>query len=212
MSDIVLLDFDGVLINNPIISKYITEKSAHFVRRKYKLRSRCEAINLNKFIYKNYGHSALSYNREDDTSNILEYNDFVFKSINYSLINNCMTLQDKCDIRNMKVYGKKFGLFTNAPLSWCLNICALADVDMYDFIDEKYCFTSNAGLLKPKLEAYENVEANVLPEYEKIRFVDDNLINLEPIASNPLWISYHMNYLKYKNIHSMIIQDKNFRD
>jgi len=212
MSDIVLLDFDGVILNNPIITKYIIEKSVHFVKHKYKLKSRCDAIKLNKYIYKHYGHTALSSNPNDDKSNILEYNDYVFKNINYSLLNNCLSLQEKCDIRDMRVYKRKFGLFTNAPLSWCLNICALADIDMFEFIDEEYCFTSNDGMLKPKIETYDNVESVVLTEYEKIKFVDDSLINLKPINSNPWWSTYHMNNSKHNNIHSMIHQNNCFLD
>ena len=206
MSSSVLLDFDGVLIKNKHISHLIETKSIEYIQKKYNKSMKASKI-INTYFYKTFGHTAIGVNPEHYQNNILEYNEFVFDNIDYQTIDNMITLSDKLTLRKLNRYGhKRFGLFTNAPIDWCQNICALAKVDLYDFVDEEKCFTSNDGLIKPKQEIYQFVEDRLSSSpNEKIHFIDDNIINFKCIIDNEKWQTHHLD--KFTDFHSYYIDN-----
>jgi len=200
MSSSVLLDFDGVLIKNKHISHLIETKSIEYIQKKYN-KSMKESKSVNEYFYKTFGHTAIGVNPQHYRNNILEYNEFVFKNIDYQTIDSMMTLNDRLTLRKLKRYGhKRFGLFTNAPIDWCENICALAKVNLYDFVDEEKSFTSDDGLIKPKRDIYQFVENTLSSTNEKIHFIDDNIINLQCLTDNDKWQAHHLD--KSTDFHS----------
>lgn len=186
MSSSVLLDFDGVLIKNKHISNLIETKSIEYIQKKYN-KSIKASKTINTYFYKTFGHTAIGLNQHDYRNNILEYNEFVFENMDYQTIDNLMTLNDRLLLREFKKYDRKhFGLFTNAPIAWCENICSLAQIDLYAFVEEEKSFTSDDGLIKPQNEIYQFVE-DTLIKNEEIHFIDDNLINFKCIVDNDRW-------------------------
>lgn len=191
MSSSILLDFDGVLIKNKNLGKLIEQKSIEFIKHKYS-KSLHECTLVNTHFYKTYGHTALGLDTSNYKQNILDYNQFVFSKLDYNELANMITDSDKELLSRMKEYSYSFGLFTNAPLSWCENICHIAGTDIEHFIDDTKLFTSDNGLIKPKDEFYTHVE-NKLKKDKTIHFIDDSLINLNGIiASNPKWVTHHI--------------------
>lgn len=208
-SHLTLLDFDGVIINNAFVNQFVVNKSIKYVQYKFKLKSREDAKKVNHYIYKTFGHSSLTSSR-DNTSSILEYNEYVFKNINYEMLSTYMTFQDKKNIRDMLTYKDTlFGLFSNAPLTWCENICAIADVDMYEFIDSTYCFTSDVAMIKPLKPMYEYVDASIPSSIKKIHFVDDSHVNICNVPrSMTRWELYHLDTSKYDSFHSFYTKNR----
>lgn len=183
----ILLDFDGVIINNTNISSFVASKSEQFIAKKYNLSSH-KSKQLNRVFYKTHGHTAIGVDPKEYESHILDYNHYVFANIDYSNLKNMITMKDKHNIKQLasSLEGEKYGLFTNAPISWCENICWAANMDIYDFIDDTKCFTSDNGLIKPKKKIYNLVESE-LKNDRTIYFIDDNEINFKEILHNDKW-------------------------
>lgn len=202
-SHLTLLDFDGVIINNAFINQFIVHRSRKYVQHKFKLKSLEDAKKVNDYVYKTFGHSSLTSSK-DNTTSILEYNEYVFKNINYAMLSAYMTLQDKKNIHDMLTYKEDlFGLFSNAPLTWCENMCAIADVNMYDFIDSTYCFTSDVAMIKPMKPMYEYVDASIPSSIKKIKFVDDSRVNIQSVPRYMTrWELYHLDTSQYDSFHT----------
>lgn len=186
----ILLDFDGIILRNEKINKIIEEKSIDFVHKKLN-KSHFKSERINKFLYKTYGHTAngiANYTSEKLEDIVLDYNDFVFDNINYQDLSSYLTKDDKVRIKMLshrsKIYEHKYGLFTNAPLSWCVSLFNFLEEDLFNMIDKDKVFTSDGGVLKPNKLVYEKVENNL---ENKIHFIDDSNINLLPIKNNNKW-------------------------
>ena len=82
MSKTLLLDFDGVLFNNPRMNRMIQHRATiyfqHYTRVPYKVASK-----LNAKFYKNYGHT-VTFMKDimeyPDTVNIQDFNEFVYSA------------------------------------------------------------------------------------------------------------------------------------
>lgn len=186
----ILLDFDGVIIQNKNIASFVATKSEQFIAKKYNLSCR-ESKKVNTVFYKTHGHTAIGIDPKKYREHILEYNDYVFSNINYSSLKHMITKQDEYNLTKLvcKNAIKKYGLFTNAPLTWCENICWMGNVDIYDFIEDTQCFTSDDGLIKPKKHIYDYVESELIND-KTIYFVDDNKMNFDEIATNDRWRTF----------------------
>lgn len=175
----ILLDFDGVVIQNKRIASIITDRSESFIAKKYNL-SKSHSARVNRVFYKTHGHTAIGIDPQNYKQHVMEYNAYVFSRLDHSFLRAYITANDVRSLSNILSLGRKYGLFTNAPISWCEEVCALAHVDLYDFIDPSKCFTSDEGLIKPKKEIYQRVESKIEGD-ERIHFIDDNAINFEAI-------------------------------
>ena len=204
MTSSVLLDFDGVIIKNKHMSNLIETKSIEYIQKKYNKSMKASKI-INTYFYKTFGHTAIGPDKHNYQNNILEYNEFVFGNMDYKKINNMMTIDDRLSLRKFKKYNyKQFGLFTNAPIDWCENICALAQIDLYTFVDQEKCFTSNDGLIKPEKEFYQFIEKQLI-EDQKLHFIDDNVINFKCIKDNDKWTTHHLD--TFTDFHSYYIDN-----
>lgn len=191
-----LLDFDGIIFRNEKVNEVIGQKSIDFVNKKLNL-SYSKSKTVNKFLYRTYGHTAIGiakYTFEKPENVVLDYNNFVFDNINYQDIKSYLTKEDKKRISMLshrsKVFNHKFGLFTNAPLSWCENLFYYLDDDLSNMIDYDKVFTSDEGLLKPNISVYQNIENNL---NDNIHFIEDSYINLLPVKNNKKWKTYLIN-------------------
>jgi FMN phosphatase YigB (HAD superfamily) len=202
MSSTILLDFDGVVIDNNHINKYITHKSIQFIQKKYH-KGYKKATVLNKQLYSSCGHTAIGIDSDNYKQNVLDYNEYVFSNINYDEIRNLLVHADLIHMKKLCNYSFKFGLFTNAPIEWCENILMLANVDLYEVMDGDLCFSSNEGLVKPKKESYKNVESK-LYNVDKIHFIDDNKMNFKEIIENEKWSTHWLNTSRYINLHTYL--------
>lgn len=180
----LLLDFDGVVIRNERIAAIIKDKSESFIAKKYNL-TKSQSARVNRVFYKTHGHTAIGVDPENYKQHVLEYNDYVFSELDYSRLRAYITPTDVRSLRNVVSLKRRYGLFTNAPISWCENMCVLAHVDLYDFIDPSRCFTSDEGLIKPKKDVYDHVEESTLENL--IYFIDDSAINLEAVRDRDRW-------------------------
>lgn len=191
----ILLDFDGVVLRNNNINKIIEEKSIDFVQNQLNL-SHSKSYNINKRLYKQYGHTACGIAKiknKNIKNMVLDYNNFIFENISFNDISSYLTEFDRDRIEylvNNKKY--KLGLFTNTPISWCENILSCLGIDVNMLFNSDNIFTSDLGYLKPESEAYNNVEKNLSCD-EIIHFIDDSSINLIPIKNKKNWIPYLSN-------------------
>ena len=97
---------------------------------------------------------------------------------------------------------ENLGIFTNAPSSWCENIAMLMDIDIYEHVNEDFMFTSNEGLVKPLLNAYDKVEQKLNTD---ILFIDDSIQNLLPIVYNDRWNVYLQNNFYRQNLYYYLL-------
>jgi FMN phosphatase YigB (HAD superfamily) len=207
----LLFDFDGVLIKNNKIEKIIEEKSIEYVSRKLKNHSNPEK--LNRSFYKKYGHTAIglkhfiqSETTIDNAEFIQDYNKFVFSNIDYNDFTNHIDKKDIVHINRLFSisgnYYSNVGIFTNAPSTWCENICKLMDIDIYDHIEDNLLFTSDEGLSKPLYDTYKNVEDHISND---IIFIDDSISNLIPVIHREKWNVYLQNNWNRENLYTFLL-------
>lgn len=190
----ILLDFDGIVIRNQTIGKIIEQKSIDFVQSKLNISHRNSKY-INRFLYKTYGHTAngiAKYTSERLDDVVYDYNDYVFNNINYKDLSSYLIKNDKDRIDTLmqtiaKTYDNKYGLFTNAPISWCENLLSCLQMDIYDIIDYDKVYTSDEGDLKPNLTMYNYIESEL---NDTIYFIDDSYVNLSPVLNNDRWKTY----------------------
>lgn len=193
----ILLDFDGIIVNNQKVGKLIEQKSIDFVQSKLNI-SHHNSKYINRFLYKTYGHTAngiAKYTSERLDDVVYDYNDFVFNNINYKDFSSYLIKNDKDRIDTLmqtiaKTYDNKYGLFTNAPISWCENLLSCLEIDIYDIIDYDKVYTSDEGDLKPNLTMYNYIDNKL---NDTIHFIDDSYINLLPVLKNDKWKTYLVN-------------------
>ena len=211
----LLFDFDGVLIKNNKIEKIIEEKSIEYVSRK--LKNHSDPKKLNRSFYKKYGHTAIGLkhflhkennNIDNYAELVLDYNQFVFSNIDFNDIKKYINKNDIVHINNLLSisgnYYSNVGIFTNAPSTWCENICKLIDIDIYEHIDDNLLFTSDEGLSKPLCNTYNNVENYVSND---ILFIDDSISNLMPVINRNKWTVYLQNNFYKENLYTFLLNE-----
>jgi hypothetical protein len=196
----ILLDFDGIIFRNKAFTRIIEKKSIEFVEKYWNV-SASHSKFLNKILYKKHGHTAnglakLTKNSLPDV--IKDYNDYVFvKNVKHYEFEGLLNKDDYVRFDTLSHYMRnnmdgKYGLFTNAPLVWCETVSLMIGYDLSHIIDYDKVFTSDEGLLKPNMDAYNNV-TGVLSSEEKIHFIDDSVLNIEPVFNLENWEGYHIN-------------------
>lgn len=203
----ILFDFDGVILKNDKLGKYIETKAAKYVQKKLKV-SETNGVNLNKILYRVYGHTVVGVSKtlEIDYKDITqEFNEFVYKDLHYhTLLNSTLSFIDTERLKylhegisvlkqNNLEQAYPVGLFTNAPLEWCINTMAFMGYDLNELFNEAHIYTSDTCLLKPQIDFYVHVEKQSqkhgwLPNGEHpIHFIDDSITNITPIIDNMNW-------------------------
>lgn len=197
----ILLDFDGVIFRNKAFSRLVEKKSIEFVQKYWNVPP-SQSNFLNKILYRKYGHTAngIAKTTNNNLENIImDYNDYVFrKDVPYYQLEGLLNKDDYIRFNTLSKYmqknmdGSKYGLFTNAPLEWCEKVSLMLGYDLSYIIDYNRVFTSDEGLLKPNMDAYNNV-MHVTSSEDKVHFIDDNIINIKPVLTIDNWEGYHVN-------------------
>ena len=191
----VLLDFDGVIFKNTKIHKLIEEKSIEYVANTLNVPKK-KAIQISNYNYKNNGHTTISSITKHGL-NIHDYNEYVFDNMNWNEIKTCF---NKNDFENLDIYKRLYNkynkyninyyLYSNASLSYCVNVLKHLNYDLFDLFEPE-TFTSSNCELKPLCDSYQHVENTIHQlNNNKLHFIDDNLINLQPLQHNVKWTTY----------------------
>jgi len=210
-SRVILFDMDGVIMKNKNILQRVAHRSTLFVARELHLRDISEAEEINKHLYKNFGHTLIGLQKVYNTkSTVQDFSNFVYNADTLSTldticakdIETCKALEQLNTIIQ-KGHSLNFnvGIFSNAPHKWCDTILKNGIVDGIpkDFVigcDHDIFGNNEHDLLKPNAAIYQIVYdflANVLHDDSmKAVFVDDSFVNLVPIIRDPRWFAVHV--------------------
>lgn len=196
----VLIDFDGVMFKNKNVHDIIKKKSIEYVSKSLNV-SLSKAKKINEYHYKKYGHSTIHL---PCNTSLKDYNAYVFDSLNWNAIKDVFTDED---VNRMKLYESlsdklktnhdiQHYLFSNAPLDYCENVTDLLGINLYNIVDANTftsdLLTNKSGIdvLKPLPISYEYVSKIV--KGNKLHFIDDSIINIEPLKYDNKWLTYHM--------------------
>lgn len=181
MNQAVLLDMDGVILNNKQIHKHISNRCNKFVSNVTNINNPIKVQALNKHLYESTGHTVIGLNKLGYDITIKNFNDYIYRdthiidNIDKKDIDQLSKFKDKCDDQNIELY-----IFSNASYDWCRNILDKMNIDVPIFNNNNY--------LKPNVRAYINIQ-NFF-EDKQILFVDDKMINLLPVINNKKWKTY----------------------
>lgn len=197
LSNLVLLDFDGVVLRNHKITELIQNNSTLYLSTKLNV-SYSKSKQIQKKYLSIYGHTAMLESVTHNTSVykcFQDYNDFVFNKTNMDVYLNMIAMSDIELMKNIIDIKQNsyddYVLFSNAHLDWVSNVLNYAEIDMYQMFDGFY--TNDNNCLKPYNSAYMPFDQS-----EKISFVDDNIINLKPVENKYGWNIFH-----YSNQHTV---------
>lgn len=196
MEHTILFDVDGILLLNKNIQDYIKHRSICFLRnykkfnKKYPLASlSCNASSkLNEIGYKQFGHTSLIV--EDSKDCVKDYNDYVFDENTMLYIKNTLTVTDNIHLDKIRLILNKnknidIGLCTNTPLRYCEAVIYPGETNTFKENLLNNAFTSDKGLIKPKLNFYNNVNMSLYNSH--VHFIDDSILNLNGVESLPNW-------------------------
>lgn len=188
----LLLDFDGVILKNRILTQYQLNRSARFVTEKTGLKLNL-AKKVNYDFYPKYGHTVTMLNEMFSTPVTLqEYNDYVFdpnildylqKYICRNTYNNGYEFNkviDFCEKNNTKWY-----IYTNAHINW---VSVFSKSVNLHIPSDKIIYPLHMYNLKPNQKSYDSIE-NKFSQDAHFIFVDDQKNNL-PICRKR-WSCYH---------------------
>jgi FMN phosphatase YigB (HAD superfamily) len=204
----LLLDMDGVLFKDKVMSYKVSHNICNYVRRRINPVYKMDHVkSVNEGLYKTFGHTYLGlqavYGKK--SGHLAEFQQQVYtKELIVALKQRCsnpkLNLEDRtnvesilnlCDEHQIPVY-----IFSNAPLIWCQTIiegfgfgAKLSD-DHY-LTPDRWMSVDGAvtgAILKPQKEYYHRV-MRVLSDKHGFRmkwiFVDDQLSNLKEVIGNP---------------------------
>lgn len=186
MSKVVLLDFDGVVLRAVNPSKIVSVKANKYVQR-YMKTSASDAVAINKYLYKTFGHTAIGLQKLGYEASIADYNEFVYKDINYKKLFSSLKKESKEDIKEIKEllnqcnnHSITVDIFSNSPSIWFENAL------YYMGINEHMGKVKMHGYIKPNKHLLDIVEREYQNK-EKIIFVDDSFVNFTNTLMNKKW-------------------------
>lgn len=190
----LLLDFDGVVLRNCKAHSTVSMKCQRFMANHIPhIRNPIKCKELNAALYGVHGHTVLGLQSMGVKTTVPSFNSFVYDGFDYSVFKGIGKThrQDIDDLSKVFGYcsdnGIRVLLFSNAPDVWCRTILRYMSSDLERAVET--CSSVTESVLKPDPLCYTRVEEMLGPRYDHIYFVDDKLINLAPIFSNPKWTS-----------------------
>ena len=172
----LLLDVDGVIIRDRLITKHMEHNIDSYVSKKLPLAK--DIYKIRTMLFKRYGHTGRGLNKAfgintDDFNN--EVYDKSLMSHLYGYIDSQTFKNDAEDIHNLiQKDGWKVTLFSNAPVEWVTPV-ALG-------IDHRVNIPPDRYFLKPEAGAYAQ-----FPKKHKYVFVDDTINNILTPRLLPNW-------------------------
>lgn len=209
----IVADMDGVLFKHSVLSKQVANRAISFVKKRINpYMSDKKAKQINEVLYKNYGHTLIGLNElYDSTATIKDYceyvydNDFItqMNTLNKDTIFNENAIEVKRFIDRIKMQQIPFYIFSNASVEWCMMGMQMMDIDI-EKIQVIGCNSEVHGewmSLKPYKQSYINLLNHVhdtsgFPYKTQVIYVDDQMINLQPVLNNPYWKSIWYNSTK----------------
>lgn len=175
----ILIDYDGVVLRSPKVSKVITKRCEDLVGKIANRHNIEEKRLMNKHLYRSFGHTAIGLRACGFKISNIEFNNYIYNNINYHSINNLISEND-FDLEGLKCVIDKYKnntyIFSNAPRSWIEGTMQktqtgkklLEQVNIIDSIDE----------LKPDYRAYIKASDNIGRKPNEICIIDDSLTNV----------------------------------
>lgn len=195
----LLLDFDGVVLRNQKVKKYVehccTKLLSHKVNIPYKT-----ARQVNQQLYPVYGHTSFIINRDYNVPCSMEqFNDTIYNEyINYKYIEKLLSFEDVAYAKQFERLVSTWNpdtvfIFSNATDVWCANILLM--VGLGGLIPGTNMLCSNLlKALKPSYNAYAEAESQarlLIPTLSSFVFVDDHANNLLPVKDFAHWHTFH---------------------
>lgn len=203
-SKALLLDVDGVVLNQPRVLYKLGHKVVQFVQNHVPGRKNIlQASEINTMLYTNFGHThrGLRELYGKQIPSIAEFNKSVYDKdlISYlTLHENDEVLKVRAEqVRRLVEYATSHNipcyLFSNAPDIWCNTILEM--FSMTTLLPSSHRLTSShpvfqEKLLKPDSALYANVATYIEQTHRdnmQLVFVDDSLVNLAPILHSSGW-------------------------
>lgn len=180
----VLLDFDGVILNNPMIHSVVNRRSAEWMSKHLRLADAKVAEELNCDTYRKQGHSVL-YAGEAFGSNrtlIDAYNDFVFDEEFLSdVVPKLSTGYDMRRTRRIFEAGRErsleFVLCANPPLRYVERVLSVQGFSLDEMFTGHRFTSDQLGTVKPLFDFYHAVECD-LEDSKQLHFIDDSSKNV----------------------------------
>jgi phosphoglycolate phosphatase-like HAD superfamily hydrolase len=198
---VLLLDFDGVLLRNPHVNRYVGNACTRWLADRTR-QSYAQARKANKA----HGHTSIVLQKVYKIPCSVEvFNQEVYKRYLSSEVMSRLLARnadaDKKEAgrwveRIIQPWQQTHGpnsvfVFSNAPTAWCKTLMrALGTRDAIP--DACYMGSNTLGALKPYWQAYLRATEAVkqlCPDARHIVFVDDHIPNLTPIHMNPTLLS-----------------------
>jgi hypothetical protein len=197
--NLVLVDFDGVILKNQAAALHIANKAHAYVAKTCRLLPDRKGVEkLNKELYTSSGHTVIGLNKHGIKSSLKDFNRFVYDDVwKYKSLQ--LTEDEKnawlLFVQEMKKLQVDIRFFSNASYKWIKHFMTddLASQDMYELqyhIDSYAHEPHYDTLLKPERHIYENV----MYRYPRRMYyvLDDKIHNFQAISHDPRWIKVWM--------------------
>jgi FMN phosphatase YigB (HAD superfamily) len=203
-SKALLLDVDGVILNQPRVLHKLGHKAVQFVQQHVPgKRNILQAAEINTMLYTTFGHThrGLRHVYGKQVPPLATFNQFVYDKdlLSYLMIHDHDDIlkQRGEQIKHLVEYAISHNvpcyLFSNAPDIWCNTILDMLSIST--LIPSHQRMTSShpvfqENLLKPDATLYKNVATFIEQTHHdnlQLLFVDDSLTNLTPIIDSPGW-------------------------
>ena len=179
MKPTILLDVDGVLIRDRNLLNQVSVGAARYVGSK--LPHEKNPTQLNRLLYKAYGHTATGLEKEFG----IDASDFNKKVYTRKLLNQLDDYLESSDdfkkdaqtVRRLLSMGYDVELFSNAPLVWTEPVRHALDA---------FRVSTSENYSKPNIDSYLKFDKSV--DYV---FVDDTISNLIPCLLFKNWTPVH---------------------
>jgi len=197
---VCLLDFDGVVLRNPVIHHNVKKRVVKYVSNVIKTKDVSMADHLNQYLYESYGHTMIGMHKvfgKDVAGSLGDFNHFVYDNL---VIKRCDFFESRKDVYDWNVFIEEMRnhdipvyIFSNAPKEWCVNF--LGEKNNLDFIYDYIPY--DVDHLKPRASVFERV-SSMFPD-RKIYFIDDKLGNFVHTIKMERWVN-----LYFKDVNSVM--------
>ena len=183
---VILLDFDGVILRRHPVHDTVAVRCKSFVQNCIPIRNPVRVQKLNQEMYEAYGHTVLGLQSLGYPVTTQEFNDYVYTGLNLSSLQNVRDTHERDISRVNKLLNTvkdmpnvRVKLFSNAPETWCYTVLDMMGITPIERLPlQEY--------LKPEEAAYNLVES-LNPDAETFFFVDDKVTNFKNIMDRPHW-------------------------
>lgn len=197
MDNCLLLDFDGVIINNNTINKNISKRASLFLSDNTHLQLE-QSIKINKKYYRKFGHTLYLTNyinnkrkNKNNELSITDFNNYIYTDD--FIQNKCLNNFNSIDVNlykewailiNRTKYDCTFDdviIFSNAPTIWIdqsikkLHEMSSIKLNVDDIISVPEKFNEK---LKPDIEPYDSFTESYVYDNAYV-YIDDNETNLQ---------------------------------